>query len=569
MPHTPSQFRRFRRPAFWLALLLLLGVGIASVLGVVKLQASNEAIERSYQTLRLIEGVDRHLRTTEASARAYRLTGHEGYRDHYLHALPQIEEATQQLAAGTSHNPRQRERALLLQKLAEERVSDMQRLFSLQENAGIPAAQNATNANQILSLSSEIDAHSRQMRSEETAVLQVRQAASRRHTLWLIVFVVLGMLMSTALLVALTTSLSRENRRARALEREAREAVRAMQATIAQRDRLSEQRHQLSRYSSLLQSCANRDEIMQLTATTIPRLVPGASGQCYVLRASHDFYESAATFGTQVVSSGDLLVPNQCWALRRGQPHYVVPDQDGMHCAHVDTDARRRDLACLCTPLIANGAAIGLLHVSATASGDPEDADASIVATLAEQLGLALANLQLRETLQLQSLHDPLTGLFNRRYLQDNLARELYRCERRALPLSVLMLDIDHFKRFNDTHGHAAGDALLGHVGRVIAGAIRAEDMACRYGGEEFTLVLPETDAATAFARAEAIRGALETTTLVHLRQTLGPITASIGLSTYPGDGTTAELLLQVADAWLYRAKAEGRNRTLPDPGVG
>jgi diguanylate cyclase (GGDEF)-like protein len=170
----------------------------------------------------------------------------------------------------------------------------------------------------------------------------------------------------------------------------------------------------------------------------------------------------------------------------------------------------------------------------------------------------------LRETLQHQSLRDPLTGLFNRRYLEENLARELHRCARRRTPLSLLMIDVDHFKRFNDTHGHAAGDALLAQVGRTIAGSIRAEDMACRYGGEEFTVILPETDAATAHARAETIRRALESTSLVHLRQTLGPVTASIGVSTWPEDGTTPEVLLQVADAWLYRAKAEGRNRVLP-----
>ena len=103
-------------------------------------------------------------------------------------------------------------------------------------------------------------------------------------------------------------------------------------------------------------------------------------------------------------------------------------------------------------------------------------------------------------------------------------------------------------------------------MGRTIAGNIRAEDMACRYGGEEFTVILPETDAVTAHARAETIRRSLETTTVMHLRQTLGPVTASIGLSGWPADGGTPELLLQVADAWLYRAKAEGRNRTLPAP---
>lgn len=569
MPHIPSRFRRFRRPAFWLTLALLLGVGTASILGVGNLQSSNEAIEHSYQTLRLIEDVDRQLRTTEASARAYRLTGHEGFREQYLQSLPRIREATHALVDGTARTPRQHDGTLQLQALVEERVAEMQGLFVVQEREGLAAAQRATDPERTLSLSARIDALGRQLRSGEAAVLEVRQAASRRHTTWLVAFVVLGMLLSSTLLVALTTSLSRENKRARALEREAREAVRAMEASIVQRDRLSEQRHQLSRYSSLLQSCANRDEIMQLSATTLRQLVPGASGQCYVLRASNDFYESAATFGERVVSSGDLLVPDQCWALRRGQPHYVAGGQEGMHCGHIDADARHDGISCLCVPLSANGAAIGLLHVSAPASGDPDDNDATIVSTLAEQLGLALANIQLRETLRTQSLRDPLTGLFNRRYLQENLARELHRCERRQLPLSVMMLDVDRFKAFNDTHGHAAGDALLGHVGRIIAGAIRAEDMACRYGGEEFTIVMPETDAATAFERAETIRGALETATVLHLRQTLGPVTASIGVSTYPGDGTTPELLLQVADAWLYRAKAEGRNRTLPEPGTG
>jgi diguanylate cyclase (GGDEF)-like protein len=285
-----------------------------------------------------------------------------------------------------------------------------------------------------------------------------------------------------------------------------------------------------------------------------------------VLRASQDFYESVASFGDQVISSSDLLQAHECWALRRGQAHYLVGGGDGMRCAHIDAEARLAQVSSLCLPLAAQGTPVGLLQVSAPASGDPDDGDAAIVAMLAEQLGLALANTQLRETLQLQSLRDPLTGLFNRRYLEEALERELHRCERRGLPLSVLMIDVDHFKRFNDTHGHAAGDALLAQVGRTISASIRAEDMACRYGGEEFTVILPETDAATAHARADSLRQAMESTTIVHLRQPLGPVTASIGISTWPADGRSPEVLLQVADAWLYRAKAEGRNRVLPEP---
>lgn len=566
MPDQPSRFRRFRAPAFWLCLVLVAGMGLASMAGVRSLQRSNEAIEQSYQTIRVIETVERDLRTTEANARAYRLNADEGYRDRYLDSIPHTRESALAMANGTADDPVQHPRALRLQELVEIRLGEMQSLFELQEREGAAAAREATDAATVLARWKEIDAIERELRGREAMLLRARQSASARHSRWLVAFILVGMLSSCALLVALTTSLSRENRRAHRLQRETRRAVEAMHASNVQRDRLSEQRHQLSLYSGMLQSCGNRDEVMQLTATTIRRLVPGASGQCYLLRPSHDFYESVASFGDDVISSGDLLQAQQCWALRRGQAHYVAGGEDGMRCDHIDREARLSNVSSLCLPLAAQGNPVGLLHVSAPASGDPDDGDAAIVAALAEQLGLALANLQLRETLQLQSLRDPLTGLFNRRYLEENLTRELHRCERRGLPLSVLMIDVDHFKQFNDTHGHAAGDALLAHVGRTIAGNIRAEDMACRYGGEEFTVILPETDAVTAHARAETIRRSLETTTVMHLRQTLGPVTASIGLSGWPADGGTPELLLQVADAWLYRAKAEGRNRTLPAP---
>ena len=564
MTEPPSRFRRFRATAFWLCLALLVGVGLASIAGVRSLQRSNAAIEHSYRTIRLIETVERHLRATEANARAYRLTQDPGHRERYLESLPYVGEAAHAVVDGTGGDGVQQARARRLQAVTQLRVEEMEALFQLQERAGAQAAQAATDATAVLARSREIEVLQRELRAHEELKLRSRQETSSRRTGWLVAFIVAGMLGSATLLIALTNSLSRENRISRRLRQEARDAVEAMHASNAQRDRLSEQRHELGRYAGMLQSCGNRDEIMQLTAATVRRLVPGASGQCYVLRASQDFYEGVAAFGDRVVSSGDLLQARQCWALRRGQAHYLAGGQEGMRCAHLDAEARLEDTSVLCVPLAAQGNALGLLHVSAPASGDPDDGDAAIVGALAEQLGLALANLQLRETLQLQSLRDPLTGLFNRRYLEENLVRELHRAERRGSPVSVLMIDVDHFKRFNDTHGHAAGDALLGHVGRTIAASIRAEDMACRYGGEEFTIVLPETDAATAHARAETIRQALESTTVVHLRQTLGPVTASIGVATGPADGATPEVLLQVADAWLYRAKAEGRNRVAP-----
>lgn len=563
LPASSSRFKSYRLPAFTLALLLLVGTGAASIVGVENLRSSNAWIEHTYRVLNRIEVVDQLIRSSEASGRAYRLTGHPDFRRQYLDVMPGVAREVTALVALTADNPVQAPRARHLETLVQTHMAELQRLHDIQEMFDMEAARKATDATRSLTQWRRIEAVSAQMRAEENRLLAEREARGHQATLGLTVLVVLGTLLSGGLMVWLMWNVTRENRRAQSLEREARDAFHEMALTMARADRLSEQRHRLSRYSGLLQSCETRDEIVQLTATTLTGLIPNVSGQCYLLRASQNFYESIATFGDATISSADLLLSNQCWALRRGQPHHLPAGSGGMPCDHLDPGTSLDTTSSLCLPLVAQGTAIGLLHISTPADEAPDDGDREIVNQIAEQLGLAIANLQLRETLRTQSLRDPLTGLFNRRYLEENLARELQRCERRRLPLSVLMLDVDHFKRFNDTHGHAAGDALLAQVGRLIQAKVRSEDIACRYGGEEFTVVMPELDARGACERAEQIRAAIEVATVLHLRQTLGPVTVSIGIATYPADGMTPEVLQQLADAMLYRAKAEGRNRVL------
>ena len=160
-----------------------------------------------------------------------------------------------------------------------------------------------------------------------------------------------------------------------------------------------------------------------------------------------------------------------------------------------------------------------------------------------------------------QSLRDSLTGLFNRRYLEVSLARDLTRAIRRSQPLAVLMLDVDHFKRFNDSFGHDAGDTLLAQFGELLATLARSEDVACRYGGEEFTIVMQEADAALALDRAEDIRRQVAEMQVLHRNQNLGQVTVSIGIASYPQDGDSPEQLLRRADRALYTAKHNGRNQ--------
>lgn len=176
---------------------------------------------------------------------------------------------------------------------------------------------------------------------------------------------------------------------------------------------------------------------------------------------------------------------------------------------------------------------------------------------------MTLANLKLRESLRHQAIRDSLTGLFNRRYLIETFENELSRASRRQHNLGVLMIDLDHFKQFNDEHGHNIGDFILSEFGRLVRLILREEDTPCRYGGEEFTVLLPETDRVGASLVAEKIRKAVRAHSFAHENQSYGPITLSIGISIFPDNGDNASQLIKAADTALYKAKEAGRDRVV------
>jgi len=221
---------------------------------------------------------------------------------------------------------------------------------------------------------------------------------------------------------------------------------------------------------------------------------------------------------------------------------------------------------------MAHGEGIGVLYLNSGSNEcgsdertgkQPLDSTVRLAKVLAESTALALANLNLREVLRAQSIRDPLTGLFNRRYMEESLERELSRATRKKQPLSVAMLDVDHFKHFNDSFGHDAGDTLLCEIARVFRTTLRAEDIICRYGGEEFAMILPDAPLPSIQGRIEQLREKVRDTIAQHRGQPLDRVTVSIGIATYPEHGTTSETLLRAADAALYQAKAQGRDRVV------
>jgi diguanylate cyclase (GGDEF)-like protein/PAS domain S-box-containing protein len=319
----------------------------------------------------------------------------------------------------------------------------------------------------------------------------------------------------------------------------------------------------LSEMGNLLLCCANGEEAYQVVDNIAKQLFPEAlSGVFYEFKSSRNVLEATASWGQPV--SRTYFSPEACWGLRRGQPYWS--DSRSISCSHTKTSGTQD----LCVPMVAQGDALGILNLRfPEATEETRQSWQGLATAVAGQIALSLANLKLRETLRDQSIRDPLTGLFNRRFMQESLNRELQRAGRRKRPLSVLFVHLDHFKRFNDTFGHEAGDLVLSAVAVVFQRNFRGDDVICRYGGEEFAIILPEASTKDAAKRADALRLEVNNMRLSCHSRPLDPVTVSVGVATFPENGTTVDALMQQADRALYQSKANGRDRVTVAEWVG
>ena len=264
----------------------------------------------------------------------------------------------------------------------------------------------------------------------------------------------------------------------------------------------------LNEMGDLLQSCLTAEEAHGVIAQFVQQLFPLESGALYVLSASRNLLEAVCVWG-EAPPGERVLTPEDCWALRRGRVHAVGNGASGPRCKHMASLATSHSL---CLPMMAQGEALGMLFLQeAVADRDAAAEHASeakrrLALTVGEHISLSLANFKLRETLRNQSIRDPLTALYNRRYMEETLDRELRRAERKERTLGIIVIDVDHFKHYNDALGHEAGDVLLRGLAEFLQAQVRREDVVCRYGGEEFTIILPEASLEIALQRAEILR---------------------------------------------------------------
>ncbi|MGA7105739.1 MAG: diguanylate cyclase, partial [Candidatus Deferrimicrobiaceae bacterium] len=333
-------------------------------------------------------------------------------------------------------------------------------------------------------------------------------------------------------------------------------------ALVAELKKVDSEMKLLNRMNELLQTCTTREEAFQVIGVMMSELFAGRNGFLAIFHSSDQNLQRVARWGDEALVE-DIFSLEDCWALRRGQPHSVMDPQNGLLCRHF---VHPPGVRYLCVPLMVQGETLGLLCFMGVAvkKGEPPVIKQQLALMVGEAIKLSLSNLKLREKLRKQATRDPLTGLFNRRHLEDSLLRELHRARRRDSQLCIAMLDLDHFKNFNDTFGHQAGDLLLRATGQVLREKLRKSDIACRFGGEEFVIVMPDSSLEDTFQRMEEIRVLVKKLEIRHGGQLLGMITISVGIAgTREHGGITMRECLHAADTALYAAKQAGRDRVV------
>lgn len=330
-----------------------------------------------------------------------------------------------------------------------------------------------------------------------------------------------------------------------------------------QEGRIRQRTHEIElmhRLANMLAACNNIEEAQSVVADILPRILGKVNGCVSLMRSSRNQLVVQLDWGEAWIGSQSFS-PDECWSLRKGRVHQSNDDFHSLSCGHMNGLENNQTL---CIPLTAHGNTIGIMHLY-FGQGDIQidPITEQLAFSIAEHLGLALANLNLQEKLRSQALSDPLTGLFNRRCFEQKLADATMNSGSRDYEVSLLMLDLDHFKRFNDNFGHDAGDYVLKEISLLLKSSVKGDEVAFRLGGEELAILLPGYDVEAATMFAEQICQEVRTMHLEYKGLSLGQLGVSIGVSSFPQPASDSESLIKMADKALYMAKDLGRNRVV------
>jgi diguanylate cyclase (GGDEF)-like protein len=443
-----------------------------------------------------------------------------------------------------------------LEALFTELRKEADRLQSQRRATGPLAGDRGIAEARIGGLQDRADALVSAIHGEARAQLETLEARSGlRSTLgWILLLLAMPLLgLQFAVLFfearARSRAESEQGRLATQAEREQRNA----QLHAGDLDRLGELGDQLRPTRSI-------EEIGEVLKSSMQHVLAQFHGALYLQAPSRNVIRRQVAWGKPDVPLEDLFTAEDCWAMRRGIPY--PNDPQAPPCRHLAEGSDPRHV--LCVPLMAQGESIGVIHLSGDVS--PGRRERRMTQVIADLLALSIGQLRLQESLRVQSVRDATTGLFNRRYLDASLLRECLRARRAQQTLALLLIDLDEFKLFNERHSHEAGDAALGQIGQLIQQTIRPEDIAGRHGGEEFLVLMPEVDLATAMDRAELLRRALHSAPIDLHGRRVEAVRCSIGVSLYPLNGNEPGVCLRAAERAMQQAKEEGRDRVVAAP---
>ena len=508
------------------------------------LTSAAEWVQHTQEVLSSLQRASLLAERVEYRSRLYTLNGDEDDVNRARNAANALLTSSSHIRSLVTDNSNQTANVDSLAACAS-RLSDS--LTGFTQHSAIPTVQ-VQQCQKIIGLMTDQE---QLLLTERTEHSHNRVLTSISTEFFLVPISILCVLVLFALLLRDAINRQRAAREAQRMNEDLARSVSALEENARESDLMTAARNEL-------QLCVEVHQVYDTAAVSFSRLLPETSGCLYMINSSRNHVEVVSSWGEG--SHDDFSSPEACCALRSGQPRWRQPGVSEIQCSHYTGTAPERYH---CRPIIAYGNTIGLLYIQCESDEVIRQVNGRMdaVRQLVQIVALAIATLNLRTKLENQSIRDALTGLFNRHFMQISLEREMVRAHRRKQIMAVLMLDVDHFKRFNDTNGHAAGDEVLKAFSQVFKNNIRAEDIACRYGGEEFTIILPDTSVKGACDRADSIVSAVSELKVRFGQQTFDGFGVSIGVAFYPGDGDTSDDLLQHADAALYDAKHNGRNQ--------
>lgn len=534
------------------------------------LDRSHDEMATARATIGALDQVMLSMVDAQTGSRGYIITGNPDFLEPYYKAITQLDDQLLRLQGLVRHDKSELKHFRDIEEKCKFSLERLRSTIATRQSAGAEAAMAMVASAEGKRRMDAVRAAVENLRTWENAELDKLKAENDKIFLYTSIALVVLTIIDFILLVIAFVTLYRALKASRQTEIE----LARLHAETTRHGELLALKNRnkdiQARLADVLQTVISPEEAYLVIEKYCSHLFPGHPGMFYVRSNSKDYFELKASWNGGIANEG--FEPNDCWAARNNQVYRFNVQHDDLPCMHI-VKAKPELKYAICLPISSTNEMIGIMTLAGPqGTGDEQQPVDPGVETLAQevvnQIGLAIANLRLRDSLRKSSILDALTGLFNRRYLDETLPREIARAERTGQPIGIIMLDIDHFKVFNDTYGHDAGDMALREMGPLLRRACRASDVACRYGGEEFMVILPDADLKTTIAKAEFIRTEVRKLRLKHGGVDLPGVTASLGVSAYPMHGSKPAEVIKAADEALYRAKESGRDRVevAPDP---